>query len=321
MITRPRALAFAALLALAARANVASADESTAGDALFEEGKTLLEAKDYAAACPKLAESHRLAPKGRTALALAICREGEGKTASAFAAYQEALFYAKRDKRKDREDVAAAKLIELEPLLPKLRVVVGAEARAQGVLVAIDRDPLKATQEGVPMPIDPGSHEISVSASGYVTHVETIVATPSKLVELDVGPLVAEKKSALPPPPPPPPTTTSGGTARTLGWVVGAVGLASTLVGGYFGLRAMSLGKDVDARCPASPCSDRSALDDNDRAHRYARVADVGILGGGALVAVGVSLVLFGGGSSATEKAPVVAVGKSSAFVRWEVSW
>ncbi len=320
MITR-RVIALSVLLSLVALP--ARADDSeAAGDALFNEGKALLEAKDYAAACPKLAESHRLEPRGRTALALAICREGEGKTASAFAAYQEALFYAKRDKRKDREDVASAKLIELEPLLPKLRVVVSADAKAQSVRVAIDQDALKATLEGVPMPIDPGTHEISVSAAGHATHVETLVATPGKLVEITIAPLAVEKKDAPPPPPPPISTSSGGSGTRTLGYVIGAVGLAGTLVGGYFGLRALSIGKDVDARCPNDPCSDRGALDDNDRAHRYARIADVGLLGGGALIVVGASLVLFGGSSSATvEKAPTVAFGKDSAFVHWGMSW
>lgn len=292
---------------------LAQAERSRA-DVLFEEGRALLEAKDYAAACLRLAESHRLQPRGGTALALAICREGEGKTASAFAAYQDALFYAKRDRRKDREDHATAKLIELEPLLPKLRVAISDAAKAQGVRVTIDRDPLRPALEGAPAYVDPGAHEVEASAPGFGPRVVTIVASAGKTVDVVIeplAPLAPSVRDRLP--------ETSGGGTRTAGLVVGAVGLAGLAVGTYFGLRALSLGHDVDRRCPASPCGDLSAVDDNDRAHRYARISDWSLLGGGSLVITGAAMYLFGG--SHAERVPQLALGKGSAMIRWETRW
>lgn len=310
-----------ALLAVTGAGGLARAERPRA-DVLFEEGRALLEAKDYAAACPKLAESHRLQPGGGSALALAICREGEGKTASAFAAYQDALFYAKRDKRKDREDHATAKLIELEPLLPKLRVFISDAAKTQGVRVTIDRDPLRPAQEGASAYVDPGEHQVEASAPGFGPRVVKIVASPGKSVDVLIEPLVAAPVTPAAEPPLPRPERAperAGGGTRTAGLVVGAVGVVGVAVGTYFGLRALSLGGDVDRRCPTSPCGDLSAVDDNDRAHRYARISDWTLLGGASLVVTGAAMYLFGG--SHAERVPQLAIGKDSAMIRWETRW
>jgi hypothetical protein len=312
---------FFAMLAMTGAVDRAHAERPRA-DVLFEEGRALLEAKDYAAACPKLAESHRLQPGGGSALALAICREGEGKTASAFAAYQDALFYAKRDKRKDREDHATAKLIELEPLLPKLRVVVSDAAKAQGVRVTIDRDPLRPALEGASAYVDPGEHQVEASAPGFGPRVVTLVASPGKSVDVVIEPLVAAPAAPAAEPKLPRPERAperDGGGTRTAGLVVGAVGVVGVAVGTYFGLRALSLGSDVDRRCPTSPCGDLAAVDDNDRAHRYARISDWTLLGGGALVVTGAAMYLFGG--SHAERVPQLAIGKDAAMIRWETRW
>lgn len=306
----------AAWLVALASPGLARAERARA-DVLFDEGKALLEAKDYAAACPKLAESHRLEPGGGSALALAICREGEGKTASAFAAYGDALFYAKRDQRKDREDHATAKMIELEPRLPKLRIVVSAAAKAQGVRVALDREPLGPALEGTAAHLDPGEHELSASAPGLPTRVVKVVAVPGQTIELVVEPLVVERVAV---PAVPPAVADRGlGATRTAGLVVGAVGVVGVAFGTYYGLRALSLGDDVARRCPSSPCGDRAAVDDNDRAHGYARVSDWTLLGGGSLVVVGAAMYLFGGDHA--ERLPQVSIGRDSAMIRWEARW
>src|SRR5579883_366085 len=72
----------ACALAATARAVWAQDSEITA-TALFNEGRRLANQGRYNEACPKFAESQRLAPSGGTLMNLAECYERTGRTASA----------------------------------------------------------------------------------------------------------------------------------------------------------------------------------------------------------------------------------------------
>jgi hypothetical protein len=74
----------AGALAVVLAASVARADETpdaVRAAALFTEGRQLMAADDYAAACPKLAESQALAPAADTALDLGICYQKASQAA------------------------------------------------------------------------------------------------------------------------------------------------------------------------------------------------------------------------------------------------
>src|SRR5215469_426512 len=118
-------------IALAATATPVFAQGADAGaaEALFQSGKSLLEQKNYAQACPKLAESYRLDPGTGTLLAVALCHEGEGRLATAWAEFAEVVARSRRDHREDREDLAHQHQMALESRLPMLTisVVPGAE--------------------------------------------------------------------------------------------------------------------------------------------------------------------------------------------------
>jgi hypothetical protein len=71
-------------LAVVLAASVASADETpdaVRAASLFAEGRRLMAAEDYAAACPKLAESQTLDPAADTALDLGICYQKASQAA------------------------------------------------------------------------------------------------------------------------------------------------------------------------------------------------------------------------------------------------
>src|SRR6185312_7749645 len=84
-------LAAGALLASAApvAAQTPTQDQVIA-EQLFEQGRTLVTANNWPAACPKFEESLKLDPTLGTKLNLATCYEHIGKIASAWSLYREA---------------------------------------------------------------------------------------------------------------------------------------------------------------------------------------------------------------------------------------
>ena len=129
------ALVLAAIVAAPEMARAAEPAHAQA-DALFREGRTLLDTKKYDEACPKLAASHKREPGGGTVLALAICLEKQGKIASAYVRYQEAVSFAKKAGRKDRLDVAEPRIAELAPRLPYLKITLS--SGAAGAVVSLE---------------------------------------------------------------------------------------------------------------------------------------------------------------------------------------
>src|SRR6185295_14702479 len=69
----------------------AQARDPAAAEALFSAGREAFEKGDYATACPKFEESHRLDPGAGALINLAACREKLGKLASAWESWQQAL--------------------------------------------------------------------------------------------------------------------------------------------------------------------------------------------------------------------------------------
>lgn len=148
-----------------ARADGPSRRDELLAQALFDEGRALLERGDHAAACPKLAESQRLDPGGGTLLNLALCHEGEGKLATASAELEAARAQAVKDGRKDREQLADAHLAALAPRVPRLAVEL--PSRPLGFEVHVDGLRLAPEALGVATKVDPGTHVVEATAPGH----------------------------------------------------------------------------------------------------------------------------------------------------------
>jgi len=88
-------------------------------------------------------------------------------------------------------------------------------------------------------------------------------------------------------------------TLRWIGVALGAVGLAGVGVGGGFGLAAISKAGTAHDSCSGNSCTSQSGVDAAHAARADARISNIGIGAGGALLLTGVALFFFG-----ADKAP-----------------
>jgi hypothetical protein len=136
----------------------AHADPATA-EALFSEGRKLMEQGNVAAACTKFEESNKADPATGTQLNLAMCWEKLGKTASAWSMYMQVANALTSSGRNDRAQFAQSHAAALLPTLSKLAITAPA-----GTSIRVDGVPWSAALTGIATPVDPGRHTIDASA-------------------------------------------------------------------------------------------------------------------------------------------------------------
>ncbi len=218
------------LLATAPPAGAASESEKEA-QKLFVEAMKLLAGKQYAEACDKLARSQELDPGMGTQFRLAECYEKLGRAAGAFVQYSAVAESAKAAGKLDRETTARRRAAALEPKVARLTITVPpGVAAVPGLEVTRDGAPLPEKLWGVPQPVEPGDHLVTVRAPGKKPWEGKVWAEASAKHTIAVGALEDVK---APPPPPPPPR--SPAPAIVLG-VAGGVGVV--LGAAFLGLRA-----------------------------------------------------------------------------------
>jgi hypothetical protein len=148
------------------------AGDKAAAESLFQDGKTAMKQGNYERACGLFAASFDAEPSVGALLNLARCHEKRGKTASAWAVFNDAAAMAARAGQADRETGARDHATKLEPQLSRITVTV--ESPPEGLEVTRNGDPVAAGSYGVALPVDPGDHEIAAVAPGYETWVTTI---------------------------------------------------------------------------------------------------------------------------------------------------
>jgi hypothetical protein len=260
---------------------------------LFEDGRRLMTAGDFATACPKLAESQALDPSGGTLLNLAVCHEKQGQLATAWSDFKEALSFARRDNRADRFEVASEHLAALEPKVPMLTIRVEHPQPEQQVL--LDGAPLRAAAWGTPIAVDPGPHRLEASAAGHAAWTGPLELAVGERKVAVIPELALDTKLGPTPPPAtdavttPPPAEAKGG--NTVGWVVLGTGVAALGVGTYFGISALSKQSDVEKECPTSQTCSPQGIELSKDANTAAWASNislgvglVGVLVGGYLL-------------------------------------
>ncbi len=290
------------LLSGAAHAQGGASDSATA-QALFEEGRKLLEAGNSAAACPKFEESQRLDPGVGTQFNLADCYEKDGRTASAWSLFLEVAAATKKAGQTDREAVARKRAEALRPKLSRLVIQVPPKSNVEGLEVQRDGVTVGKAQWGLAVPTDPGVHVIRVSApakKAWETRIEVEkgpnVQTLSIPVLTDapasetVGEGDAEDTSA----------SFAGeaepGTPTQRYLAYGSFGVAAIGIGlgTVFGLKAISKNDDSNAEglCDGNRCvAEGAALRDDARS--AGNISTIGFALGGAGLVAGVLLLVL----------------------------
>ena len=162
-VVRLAVVATLAMLLGPARASAQSSDSALA-EALFRNGKELMDSGKLAEACPKFEESYRLVPKLGTLLNLATCHDKQGRTGTAWDELTRAATQAKQSGETERLEFARSALDQLDKRLSKL--VVRVPSPVDGIEVRVDGRSIGRAVWGTPMPLDPGDHSVEARAPG-----------------------------------------------------------------------------------------------------------------------------------------------------------
>jgi hypothetical protein len=293
------AITVAALLPTAALAQPSSpqkpappsADNRALAETLFFTGRGLMEAQRFAEACEKFAESYRLDAAAGTLLNLAVCHEKQGKIASAWGDFRQALVDARRMSRPDREKLALERIAALQPELPYLTIVVPPATRIAGLELTSNGVALEAAAWSTELPIDPGVVSIVARAPGFKPRTTSITMAARQHASVTIAPLEPAPVVRAAP---------EFWTGRRKGGVVAfAGGLVAIGAGSLFGLAALSERSKSDAACPVFDGERRCTSAGTSamaKANTEAWASDIGF--GLGAIGVAVGTILFFGGSS-----------------------
>ena len=302
------------LCSLGASPALGQTGSSAAAEALFQEGRTLFQEGKFAEACPKLAESQRLDPATGTLLTLALCHEGEGKLASAWAEFTDVEGRSQREGRDDRVKIAREHASALRPRLSTLAVDVPPEvAQTPGLELKVDGVALGSGSFGAAVPVDGGEHRVEATAPGKAPWQTTAAVKPeSDAVRVSVPLLVDAPATgaAAPPPGSTPPgeapkdSVDDGSGMRIAGLVTAGAGAVLLGVGTYLAFDAQGDYDDAAEKCTNGVCPSEPYQATED-ARSQGAMATYFIIGGGAALATGV--VLFFTAPKGSKESPPAA--------------
>jgi hypothetical protein len=232
---------------------------------LFRDGRALIGQGKFDEACEKFAASQRLAPAIGTLLNLAVCREKQGRDATAWSLYADAEAQAQRAGDKARATFAHDHQTAITPKLKK--VVIDLPAPPAGAVVKLDGVALPPGALGVEIPLDPGDHDLQVTAPGKKTWSQPKLSTAADTVPLRVRVDLQDEPPPAPPPepvvvapaPPLPPSPETGPTTassdeierasrvrvrRIAGLALAGAGVVSIGIGAGYGLVAIGRKND-----------------------------------------------------------------------------
>jgi hypothetical protein len=290
----------------------ASAPDRVTSQVLFERGRALFIERNYAEACPLLEESHRLAPGIGVLLHLGACLEKSGKTASAWAAFQEAADRARAEGDAEREGVARTRANELRSKLAyltlRVRNAAGELLTATGKLptgldLRRDGQTLSISALGLELPVDPGEHSVVVRAAELLDVKKSVTLAVGEHASLEL--MLAPNPNTAPKAPPatlplrvttvklvPAPRRQEPANAWPyVAWTAAGIGGVGLLTGGVAGFLAYTKMREARAMCEGLPNNEcpTASTQRQEEARLPAHIST-------AAVAVGATGLAFAGG-------------------------
>jgi tetratricopeptide (TPR) repeat protein len=318
------------MMTLASNASAeGSAADRAAAEVLFDRALELMKVGDYAGACPQLEESQKLDPAVGTLLYLGDCYEQQGRVASAWASFNAAAAAARSARQPERERIAQQRSDALAPRLPKLIVAVDDNARLRGLEVRRDGALVGEGSWGVPIPLDPGQHEVRATAPGRAAWSRRLSVQPTGVTRTVRVPKLepATQEPATLGAPAAAAADDEGistpDALRIAGGFVGGAGLLGLGFGIAYGVRSQSMEDDSEAFCqpPDYVICTQEGLDLLDESATASTIANGSFIVGGLLAATGLVLIIAAPAAEDSDaETPDADADALDAVTRWTIA-
>ena len=254
-----------------------SRTDRVTAQALFDDGRQLMQAQRFREACPKFEASQRLDPGIGTQFNLGDCYEQLGRLASAWIQFVDVAAAARGLGQPTRERIARERAAKLAPRLARLRITEA--ERTPGLVIERAGSPVPQAHWGTAFPVDSGRYLIEAHAAGYKPvrswanvkrEGETISVSIPFLQQVEIAEPSCD-------------AACHSQQVRTVSAVVLAgVGAAGIAVGAVYGAVAIGKKDEAAAHCPEEgKCFDAGIALRNE-ARDAANVSTVAITVGGA---------------------------------------
>ncbi len=282
------ALACGVAFAPLARAENPANVPDPVAQALFQDGRDLVDKGQWDAGCTKFEASMLLYPAASTLLNIARCYEHQSKLASAWSAYKRVQVLNREtlgeERRRAIDEMVEAQIKSLTPRLPKIKLAMARPVAS--VTLRKDGEIVPTAVIGTEVPVDAGEHEIVAEAPGYRPFRQRFEVKESTLRVIDID-LISDSE---------PDPHEASARIPTWSYVAGGAGLVFLgLSAGFRVDQAFVEGRqeglchgDVRALCPPKTTYDPAK--DNDRKN-----LDFGFfVGFGAAGALALAASVFG---------------------------
>lgn len=311
-------------------AGAAQAQVRPEAEALFRQGKALMQQGKIAEACDAFEASETTEHSIATVMSLADCRDRNHQYATAWALFVQADSQTRTDASKTALNATArARAAALEPRLSYLTVSVSDDSRIEGLTLTRNGQRFDPMLWNRALPVDGGDYIIAGHAPGHEAWQTTVhVPRENAKVSVEVPKFkeIGKLVSPLPPPKRPPPatpqppspepadaeieetqTTPPAGMftfRRKVALGVAGGGVISTIAGVALGVSANTNQDDAYKRCPVAttPCAQADRANALLRTGRSRALEANVAFGIAAAATIGAGVLWLTGGSE-TEQA------------------